>query len=133
MLCQVDRRSSVLSTNGQPLQQPDGDKRDRREPARSFEGRQQANGCGSSAHDAEGKNECDAAADKIAHTAEKQCTKWAHQKTDGKRSEVGNQREGVVTWRIKLDRKNRRKRTEDVEVVPLNHRSSSRTQNNAHQ
>src|SRR6202041_3626894 len=104
------------------LQHTDQEQDDRREPSRSLERRQQADGEGGKAHDRESHQESVLAPDQIADATKKQCAKWPHQETDREGCEICDICEGVVAGRIKLGAENGRETAEDIKVVPLEDR-----------
>ena len=126
MLGDKDRCAAVLAAQRETLQHADQDKNDGREPAGCFECRQEADGCGGEAHDGEGHDECDSAADEVAETPKEECAKRTHEEADRERGQVGDESERIVARRIELGREDGRERAEDIEVVPLDHGACGR-------
>jgi hypothetical protein len=61
--------------------------------------------------------------DQVADPAEKQCAERPDDEPDRKRRQVSDQREHVVPGGIEERRNHARQASEDIEVVPLDHRA----------
>jgi len=119
MLGHVHCGAAVLAAESQALQHADDDEDDRRKPPGSFKRGQQADGCGGSAHDRQGDDEGNAPADEVADPPEEERAEGPHQEPHRKRSQVGDESEGVIPRGVKLGRQHCRERSEDIEVIPF--------------
>ena len=76
-------------------------------------------------HDNEGGQERFFTAHAIANVAKKERSNRSNRETNGESREGFNEAGGGIVWGIKLVRQDRRERSEDEEIVPLDHRSGA--------
>jgi hypothetical protein len=95
---------------------------DRSEDADLFVGREQADGEGRAAHQADRGEESGLAADPVAHRPEDDRAKRPECKADREQRQRGNQGRSRVEPCQEYLRNNRRQRTEDEEIIPFERR-----------
>src|SRR5258708_14505357 len=118
---QVDPSPAMLAAQRQALQYTDGDQRDGSKPAGSLKSRHQADEERTSAHHGECNQEGVLAAYEIPDPSEEECAKWPYPKTHEEGGKIRDESERVISCRIELSGKDRRKAAKTIEVVPLDH------------
>src|SRR5262249_4902118 len=128
VLGDVDRGAAILATDRQTLQQSQGDQDNWREPPGGRIGGQKANPSGPPAHDNQRHQKGIFAAHQIADPTEEQRAEGPDHEAYREGRQVGQVSEGVVARWVELQGQDGGETAEDKEVVPLDHRSEGRRQ-----
>ncbi len=126
MLRHVDRGAAVFAAEREPLEQAQGDQRDRRRDAPGRVVGQQADAEGAKAHQRHGDKEGVLAADEVAEPAEEQRAERPYREAGGEREQREDEGRGLIDAGEVLRGEDRRERAVDVEVVPLEHGAERR-------
>jgi hypothetical protein len=113
------------------LKNTDDDQQDRRKPARSGIGGQQADEGSGAAHDGKRDQKGIFAANQIADATKEQCAERPHEEAHGKRGEISDISKGVVARGVEFQSQHGRKAAENIEVIPFDHGSDSGRQNHS--
>ena len=123
MFGHVGRRTAILTTQRQALQQAQDDQNDRGDNANLVRCGQNTNHEGGSTHDEDGNKEGIFASNQIPQAAEEQGAEGAHQEAGGK----GDQREDIARGFRELAEEvgadNGRQRPVKIEIIPFENRA----------
>ena len=119
----VGRRAAVLAAKRQTLQQAQNDQDGRGGHANRVIAGQHADQEGRKAHDHDGDQEGVLASDQIAETAKHERAERTNREAGSERHQRENERSSRVHAREKVRRDDRRERTIQVKVVPLEYRA----------
>src|SRR5262249_25334286 len=92
-------------------------------------GRQQSDEEGADTHQRHCYYECVLAANDVAESTEEQCPEWTHCKAGGESKQRKDESRRRIDSRKELRRKNRRQRAVDIKVVPFEHGTERRSEN----
>jgi hypothetical protein len=125
VLGDVGRRAAVLATEGQALEQAQADEDDRRRDPDRCVGGQEADDERRHAHDHDRDQEGVLAADHVAQAAEDERAEGTDQEAGREGHQRGDERRRRVEAREELLGDDRRERAVEIEVVPLEDRSET--------
>ena len=125
MLADIGGGTSVFASEGETLQKPQDNERDRRDHAGGGVAWQHAHERGGETHDHDGDQERVLAADQIPQAAEYERAEWPYGKPGGKGQQREDEASGLVNAGEELLRDDRRQRAVQVEVVPLKDRTQA--------
>ena len=126
MLGDIDRRAAIFAAERGALADAQEDEQDRREDAGLGVGRQQADGEGRAAHQADGDKEGRLAPDAVAHRAEDDRAQRPEGEADREQGQRGDQRGGRVEPGEEHLGDDRGQAAEDEEVIPFERRPGRR-------
>src|SRR5215475_13128722 len=128
MFAHVDRRATVFAAEREALSEAEADQDDRRDDADRGGGREQSNEESADTHERHGYDECVFAADKVAESAEEQCTERTHGKTGREGEQCEDEGRRRVHAGKELRGQNRRQGAVDIKVVPLEYCTERRSE-----
>src|SRR5258708_143039 len=131
VLRNVHRCATVLSAERQALQNSDAQQRDWCEPSRGLVCWQQSDDCCRSTHDRQGHKECILAPDQVADSSKEEGTKRPHDESYSERRKVGDVGKRLVSSGIEYRGQYRGETSENIEVIPLDHRADSGGKNHS--
>src|SRR5687768_17081696 len=126
VLGDINRRAAVFSAERETLQNANQNKQNRRENSDLAVSREKSDRRGRPAHQKKRHEKRVFPPDQIADASEKQRAERTHDKTDGKGDEIGDERESVISRRVKKRRDGCRQTPENIKVIPLDNRSRAR-------
>ena len=129
VLGDVHRRASVLSTKRKALEQTQDDEDDWCSQPDFRITWQESDGRRRAAHYQQGREKREFSSDEVADTAEHQRTERSNRKSDSESRQGLKEGSGWAATRKKLRRYDRGQASENIEVVPLDHRADRRCGN----
>jgi hypothetical protein len=125
----IDRRPAIFTAECESLREAQANQNDRRDDAGSGVGRQQSDEERANAHERHCDDERILAADDVAEPSEKERAKRANGEAGGERKQREDESRRRIDPGKELRRENRRQRSVDIKIVPLENGAERRGEN----